>query len=40
MKTIEIDGKPYPVERVRKALKLYQALQDGSLEEEIKEMMR
>ena len=34
---VEIDGKLYPKDRVKKALKLYQDLLDGSLEAAIKE---
>lgn len=34
---VEIDNKTYSIEYVRKALKLYQDLLDGSLEAAIKE---
>ena len=40
MKHIEIDGKTYPVDRVRKALKLFDALENGSLEEQILERFK
>ena len=37
---IEIEGVDYPIEVVKKALKLYEALNDGSLEAEIVEMIK
>ena len=37
---IEIEGKDYPMEVVKKALKLYESLKDGTLEKEIVEMMK
>lgn len=37
---INIDGKDYTIEIVRKALKLYESLQDGTLEKEIVEEMK
>lgn len=37
---VEIDGKLYPKDKVLKALKLYAALEDGSLEAEIKERFK
>ena len=37
---INIDGKDYPVEIIQKALKLYESLQNGTLEKEIVEEMK
>ena len=34
---VEIENKTYPVEYVKKAIRLYEALLDGSLEAQIKE---
>lgn len=37
---IEIDGKQYSQEYIKKAIKLFESLCDGSLEAEIVEMMK
>ena len=37
---INIDGETYSEEYVKKALKLYESLQNGSLEAEIKEKFK
>ena len=38
--TINIDGEDYTIEIVKKALKLYESLTDGTLEKEIVEKMK
>jgi len=37
---IEVDGKMYSEEYIQKAIRLFESLQDGSLEAEIVEMMK
>ena len=37
---INIDGEDYSIEVIRKALKLYESLQDGTLEKEIMEKFK
>jgi len=40
MGEVTIDNKTYSIEKIRKALKLYESLQNGTLEKEIVEMMK